>query len=85
MSRTFAMVVLGTALGFLAMSSVLAADKPTVKQPPSATAKDRRSCHDEKAARTKPAVKERSRPAVVQPLPAGGQHSGHRAGADPAD
>ncbi len=54
---------------------MLAADKPTAKKPPPAAAKDGHSHHGEKAARAKPAAKEKSRPAAVQPLPPGGNEA----------
>jgi hypothetical protein len=66
------MVALGTALWLLGASTVLAADKPTAKIPPPSAAKDVHSHRGEKAARAKPAHKEKSRPAAEQPLPAGG-------------
>ena len=78
MSRTFSMLALGTALCLLAASTVLAADKPTkqaAKQSPPAAAKDAHSRRGEKAARARPVAKVRSRPAVVQPLPAGGNEA----------
>ncbi len=75
MSRAFSVLVLCTALGFLVASPMLAADKPTAKKPPPATAKDGHSHHGEKAARAKPAAKEKSRPAAVQPLPPGGNEA----------
>ncbi len=78
MSRTFSMVALGTALWLLAASTVLAADKPTkqaAKQAPPAAAKAAHSHRGQKAARAKPAAKEKSRPAAVQPLPSGGNQS----------
>ncbi len=72
MSRTFTMVVLGTALGVLATSSVLAADKPPTKKPPSAVAKDGRSlAKDARSHHGEKAVKEKSRLAAAQPLPEG--------------
>jgi hypothetical protein len=84
------MVVVGTALGFLVTSSVLAADKPPTKKPPSAAAKDGRSLaedgrslakdarsltEDARSHRGAKAAKQKSQPAVVQPLPEGGNEA----------
>jgi hypothetical protein len=73
------MVVLGAALGVLATSSVLAADKPPTKKPPSAVAEDGRSlaedgrslAKDARSHRGAKAAKQKSQPALVQPLPEG--------------
>ena len=88
MSRTFTMVVvLGTALGFLVTSSVFAADKPPSKKPPSASADDpfapgsgkpprhKTVAKERPAPKDRPAAKQRTRPAVVQPLPPGGNEA----------
>ena len=71
MSRTFATAILCTTLAFLAASTVLAADKPPPKKSTGRGGQKRAPAAGRKGGPNEAGPKEKSRPAVVQPLPGG--------------